>query len=45
MERDWDTFLAPYELAVAELKIKLRGLRKQYRTSGGMFRSSLLLDE
>lgn len=34
MERDWDTFLAPYELAVAELKIKLRGLRKQYRTSG-----------
>ena len=35
MERDWDTFLAPYELAVAELKIKLRGLRKQYRTSGG----------
>ncbi|GAA2902157.1 GTP pyrophosphokinase family protein [Enterococcus pseudoavium] len=35
MERDWDTFLAPYELAVAELKIKLRGLRKQYRTNGG----------
>ena len=34
MERDWETFLAPYELAVAELKIKLRGLRKQYRTSG-----------
>lgn len=34
MKRDWDTFLAPYELAVAELKIKLRGLRKQYRTSG-----------
>ena len=34
MERDWDSFLAPYELAVAELKIKLRGLRKQYRTSG-----------
>lgn len=29
--RDWDAFLAPYELAVAELKIKLRGLRKQYR--------------
>lgn len=31
MDRDWEAFLAPYELAVAELKIKLRGLRKQYR--------------
>ncbi|WP_159722147.1 GTP pyrophosphokinase [Enterococcus sp. CSURQ0835] len=31
MERDWEAFLAPYDLAVAELKIKLRGLRKQYR--------------
>ncbi|GCF94026.1 GTP pyrophosphokinase [Enterococcus florum] len=34
MDRDWEAFLAPYELAVAELKIKLRGLRKQYREQG-----------
>lgn len=31
MERDWDQFLAPYEQAVSELKVKLRGIRKQYR--------------
>jgi putative GTP pyrophosphokinase len=31
MERDWDTFLAPYEQTVSELKVKLRGIRKQYR--------------
>lgn len=31
MERDWELFLAPYEQAVSELKVKLRGIRKQYR--------------
>ncbi|MBM7709998.1 GTP pyrophosphokinase [Enterococcus lemanii] len=31
MERNWDQFLAPYEQAVSELKVKLRGIRKQYR--------------
>lgn len=31
MIRDWEEFLAPYEQAVSELKIKLRGIRKQYR--------------
>ena len=31
MKRDWDLFLAPYEQTVAELKVKLRGIRKQYR--------------
>lgn len=31
MDRNWEQFLAPYEQAVAELKIKLRGLRKQFR--------------
>lgn len=31
MIRDWEEFLAPYELAVSELKVKLRGIRKQYR--------------
>lgn len=28
---DWEVFLAPYEQAVEELKIKLKGIRKQYR--------------
>lgn len=28
---DWGAFLAPYEQAVEELKIKLKGIRKQYR--------------
>lgn len=31
MEQDWDSFLAPYEQAVSELKVKLRGIRKQFR--------------
>ncbi|HPI99530.1 MAG TPA: GTP pyrophosphokinase family protein [Enterococcus sp.] len=31
MEKDWDSFLAPYEQTVAELKVKLRGIRKQFR--------------
>ncbi|MDN6608956.1 MAG: GTP pyrophosphokinase family protein, partial [Lacticaseibacillus paracasei] len=25
MQRDWDSFLMPYEQAVGELKIKFRG--------------------
>ena len=28
---DWDSFLAPYEQAVEELKVKLKSIRKQYR--------------
>ncbi|MGF2058515.1 GTP pyrophosphokinase [Enterococcus innesii] len=31
MIRDWEEFLAPFEQAVSELKVKLRGIRKQYR--------------
>ncbi|MBP2855925.1 GTP pyrophosphokinase family protein, partial [Acinetobacter baumannii] len=31
MERDWEAFLAPYEQTVSELKVKLRGIRKQFR--------------
>lgn len=31
MQINWDTFLAPYQQAVDELKIKLRGMRKQFR--------------
>lgn len=31
MERDWEQFLAPYEQTVSELKVKLRGIRKQFR--------------
>lgn len=31
MDRDWDAFLAPYEQTVSELKVKLRGIRKQFR--------------
>ncbi|MGO2082663.1 GTP pyrophosphokinase [Vagococcus sp.] len=31
MDRDWNLFLAPYEQAVAELKVKLRSIRQQYR--------------
>ncbi|MDR1568760.1 MAG: GTP pyrophosphokinase family protein [Streptococcaceae bacterium] len=34
MERDFDLFLAPYVQAVSELKVKLRGIRKQYRKQG-----------
>ncbi|HJV45356.1 MAG TPA: GTP pyrophosphokinase family protein [Bacillota bacterium] len=29
--RDWNKFLIPYEQAVEELKIKLRGIRKEYK--------------
>ncbi|MET3644331.1 GTP pyrophosphokinase [Streptococcus gallinaceus] len=31
MELDWEEFLDPYIQTVGELKIKLRGIRKQYR--------------
>ncbi|MGY3765647.1 GTP pyrophosphokinase [Vagococcus vulneris] len=31
MERDWNLFLEPYEQAVAELKIKLKSIRTQFR--------------
>lgn len=31
MERDWEQFLVPYEQTVSELKVKLRGIRKQLR--------------
>lgn len=30
MEKDWELFLAPYEQTVSEMKVKLRGIRKQY---------------
>ena len=31
MERNWDKTLYPYELALKELKVKLRGIRGMYR--------------
>ena len=31
MTIEWEEFLDPYIQAVGELKIKLRGVRKQYR--------------
>lgn len=31
MRQEWDLFLAPYSQAVDELKVKLRGIRKQYQ--------------
>ncbi|MDE1547969.1 GTP pyrophosphokinase [Jeotgalibaca caeni] len=30
---DWHAFLAPYEQAVEELKVKLKGIRREYRDS------------
>ena len=27
---NWDDFLAPYKQAVEELKVKLKGMRKQF---------------
>ncbi|BDR55874.1 GTP pyrophosphokinase [Xylocopilactobacillus apis] len=30
MIKDWNSFLLPYGVAVEEMKVKLRGLRKQY---------------
>lgn len=29
--QDWELFLAPYEQVVSELKVKLKGIRQQYR--------------
>lgn len=34
MDIQWEDFLDPYIQAVGELKIKLRGIRKQYRKAG-----------
>ena len=34
MIEDWQQFLEPYEQTVAELKLKLRQLRNQYRQRG-----------
>lgn len=34
MDFPWEEFLDPYIQAVGELKIKLRGIRKQYRKAG-----------
>ncbi|MDN6640647.1 MAG: GTP pyrophosphokinase family protein [Tetragenococcus sp.] len=31
MEKNWENRLAPYEQAVTELKVKLRGIRKEFR--------------
>lgn len=31
MDIEWESFLAPYDQAVRELKVKLRGIRKQYQ--------------
>ena len=31
MVEDWQHFLLPYQQAVNELKVKLRGIRKQYQ--------------
>lgn len=31
---DWEAFLAPYSQAIEELKIKLKGIRLQYRQEG-----------
>ncbi|MCD2255456.1 GTP pyrophosphokinase [Agrilactobacillus fermenti] len=34
MTMNWDTFLLPYEQAVSELKIKFRGMRKEFQQRG-----------
>ncbi|MEG2254172.1 MAG: GTP pyrophosphokinase family protein, partial [Vagococcus sp.] len=31
MENEWKLFLAPYEQAVSELKVKLKSIRQQYK--------------
>ncbi|MTH53227.1 GTP pyrophosphokinase family protein [Bacillus mangrovi] len=33
-EREWELFLAPYEQAVDELKVKLKGSRSEYELEG-----------
>lgn len=35
MIENWQHFLLPYQQAVNELKVKLRGMRKQYQEQGG----------
>lgn len=34
MVEDWNAFFVPYEQAVTELKVKLKGIRKQFREKG-----------
>ncbi|MGX6962103.1 GTP pyrophosphokinase [Vagococcus xieshaowenii] len=34
MMEDWHAFFVPYEQAISELKIKLKGIRKQFREKG-----------
>lgn len=34
---DWDGFLAPYQQTVAELKMKLKGIRTQFKLEGETF--------
>ncbi|EGV10709.1 conserved domain protein [Streptococcus constellatus subsp. pharyngis SK1060 = CCUG 46377] len=41
MQLEWEEFLDPYIQAVGELKIKLRGIRKQYRKQKSILRLSL----
>ena len=41
----WDQFLTPYKQAVDELKVKLKGLRKQYEVGETRHLSSLLQEE
>ena len=41
----WDQFLTPYKQAVDELKVKLKGLRKQYEVVNTRHLSSLLQEE
>ena len=43
MAIDWENFLDPYIQAVGELKIKLRGIRKQYRKQQSILQLSLSL--
>lgn len=38
----WDDFLAPYTQAVEELKVKLKGLRKQFERENIHSPSNLL---
>ncbi|EGL44808.1 hypothetical protein HMPREF9966_0951 [Streptococcus anginosus SK52 = DSM 20563] len=41
MQLEWEEFLDPYIQAVGELKIKLRGIRKQYRKQKNILRLNL----
>ena len=33
-KENWDLFLAPYQIAVDELKVKLKAIRKQFQQRG-----------